>query len=75
LGLSVDTNPDALCSLLVRVGLNKVAFKPTVESIKARYYEKYRGVNDDEDLPSSSSSPATSSGAGTSSDPVVPATP
>ena len=38
-------------SALVRLGMNKKVFKPTAEAIKARYYEKYRGLDKEAPAP------------------------
>lgn len=43
-------------SALVRLGMNKKVFKPTAEAIKARYYEKYRGL--DKEAPAPATRPA-----------------
>jgi hypothetical protein len=49
-GLLSDPNmdPDNL-SLLVRVGVNKSTYKPLVDAIKTRYFDKYRGGGDEGD--------------------------
>ena len=46
-------------SALVRLGMNKV-FKPTAEAIKARYYEKYRGLDKGKEAPAPATPPKTS---------------
>ena len=48
--------------------MNEKVFKPTAEAIKARYYEKYRGL--DTEVPAPATPLKTSPGAGSSSDPL-----
>ena len=43
-GAISDPNLDpAFLGILTMVGVNKRRFKPSVEAVKARYYEKFRG--------------------------------
>ena len=52
-------NPEFL-ACLVRVGFNSKVFKPSAAAIKARYFQKYRGLDPDVDAAESNSSPGSS---------------
>ena len=51
-GYLTDPNMDpAFMATLVRVGFNENGFKPSLEAIKERYYEKYRGRAEEDAAP------------------------
>ena len=54
-----NMTPEFLCTL-TRVGYNAKVCKPSAAAIKAKYYEKFRGLDDNESDGAARSTPGSS---------------